>query len=288
MKISARSKILFDDFVNMIDQTNTGAIVGKFVSYRDCVMYAEAFSDCSQDQIFSLTTKLESLELKREDFKVLENFKACVEDKLATSKSYKLTFDQKDLLQNWKKMNEKEILQACKVLKTDFYTLEVIMSWVALKRPDWKIVRQLCSFIETSDLPGEYLEHAIQVFKTEGYNISFDNIKSRNLKTELLLNNTRSEITKTESEKGGKVINMSTSFRDPADEYNQSYTNRYISLTQQSNPTVNGIKSSKKEDVYLIFGRTIDGKQIPFYTDFEETVKTGPEYDFKTWRYYKA
>ena len=281
MKVRARSKMLFNDFVNMIDQTNASVIVGKFYSYRNLVMYAETFSDCSSDQVFSFTTKLESLELKGEDFKVLGNFKACIEDKLTNSKSYKLTFDQQDLLQNWKKINVNELLQLCKVFKTDFYTLEVIMSWVALKRPDWKIVRQICSLLETSDLPGDYMEHAMQVFKTEGYNVSFDNIQSKNLKTELLLNNTRSQLSESKSGNlGGKVTNKSMNFRSLAND------DRTVYLNQQSNPTVCGMGGSNDE-VYLIFGRTNDGKQIPFYTDFEKTVKAGPEYDFKTLRYYK-
>ena len=285
IKVKARAKLLFGDLVNMIDETNASEIIKKFDSYEDCVMYAEALSDFTQDQVLYFTAKLELLALKKEELRILKNFQTCLAEKLEISKPLKLEFNEFDLLLNWGRMKGNELLQLCKFSKTDFYTLEVIMSWVALKRPDWKIVRQLCSLVETSNLPKEYLVHTMRVFKAEGYRVSLDTTKSKGFRVELL--NQRFEHELQETMITDKWIGEIRKSIQCGDDISQPHYRHVLFDRETLKPILSGSKISDKE-LYLIFGRTKNGKQIPFYTDFNAAIrKTDIGYDFITLQYYK-
>ena len=66
------------------------------------------------------------------------------------------------------------IRHICEFFPTTFYLVEVLLSWVTLKRPDPSVVRHLCRLLDVSQLDRYYLRHVTEVLKTGGYVVFFN------------------------------------------------------------------------------------------------------------------
>jgi len=277
IKSRALALKLFNSFVSFIDQSNIEEVLAAFSCFESCETYAEAFADCPDDEISSFLEGIQALELKEEQMKIFENLKTCMVQESETN-GLKLKSNKEDLTTSWRRFTEEEIVQVCKVFQTDFYIVEVIMSWVALNRPDLKTVRHLCSLVDTAKLEKQYLEHVAQVLKTEGYAVSFD------------LENCRSE-SEDNLEISKQVDGLTLNFGDTQEVTSKTLSAKYTELGWFGHSTYTYTVTVSKDGVRWegasknctkLFGRTMEGRQIPFYTDQEAALRVGMVFDVQT------
>ena len=188
MKNRGLAKQLINRFVLLIDQSNIDEILAPFQQYESYEIYAEAFADCQQDEMSSFFGKIKDLKLCKEQLKIVQNLKKCTLQESETNKLHNIRPDEKDILTSWKSFNEEMIKQFCDFSETNYYIMEVLMSWVSRNKPNSRTVRQLCGLLDTFELEKEYLEHVTEVFKAEGHVISFDldNCKCRSTNQHVL------------------------------------------------------------------------------------------------------
>ena len=276
------AKELLIPFIPLIDQSNIGNILAILSCYENCDEYAEALSNCPRGEISFFFEKIEALELEKKQLKTFQILKKCTLKETETN-VFKPKSSKEDWSTSWKQFGVETIQQFCKVFETDFYMIEVVMSWVALNKPDLKIVRQLCTLMNTTELEKKYLEHVIQVFNTEGYEVSFD------------LNNCNTK-------QDHNIFKPKHDFQDITSYTyeNNEYTatsrvvksaNRGYSFDSSNN--INFTVSINKDGISWsgytnnctkIYGRTVEGKQIPFYTDLQVVMDASTMYDFTTLR----
>ena len=271
------AKKLLNNLTYLIDQSNVDDIVGKFPTVQEYdyhSAYVDVFSDCPKQDVLQFLEKIEESELLSKQWKIFKHMKKSVLRE-SISREFNFKLDEKELLTPWKQFSEEKILHVCKVLKTNFYIMEVIMSWVALKRPDLKTVRRLCSLVDTDELTKEYLEHAENVLKSEGYTVSFNGKGCQSIASKRF---------------GSLVYSIHYNV-------NRSLTKRSVIKMEPKDKVTESNSVSIKFSAYLehgkritcnsgtveaLFGRTIEGKQIPFYTDTIRALQGDMVYDVIT------
>ena len=279
------AKKLLNNLTYLIDQSNVDDIVGKFPTVQEYDYYnayVEAFSDCPKRNVLQFLEKIEESELLSKQWKIFKHMKKSVLRESIT-REFNFKLDEKELLKPWKQFSEEKILHVCKVLKTNFYVMEVIMSWVALKRPDLKTVRHLCYLVDTDKLTKEYLEHAENVLKSEGYTVSFNANGGRSNQFDIfknpltiISNANRNIVHRTLSKMSYETklfINLLRKDKLPTEPIDIT-----IDATAKHGNRIN----SNGRRVRTLFGRTMEGKQIPFYTDIHRAVQEDMVYDANT------
>jgi hypothetical protein len=201
-----------------------------------------------------------------------------------------LKADYGDFLTSWKSFTEETLKHVCKVFETDFYIVEVVMSWVALKNPDLKTVRQIFSLLNTSKLDKDYLKHVMQVLKAEGYVVALDLMNCTTEHNPIIfrsMGNMHGVMFTTNSVDG--IIKSRTLFAGERISFNKDNFNSgynlwdkfdFITVTIDSKEKIK--LESTREGCSKIYGRTEEGKQIPFFTDVEAAIKSVTSYDVKT------
>ena len=275
--ILAKSVLPVFTFNSLIDRSNIDEIVSSFVQVENYDLYTEAFWHCDKYLISYFFSKIEIYipqKMPNKQSKIYQNLKKSILREIET-KDLKLKLLHSDLLASWKHYSEEKMTQVCKVLKPDFYVVEVLMSWVTLNKPDLKTVRKLCNLIDTSRLVKKYLDHATQVFRTEGYTVSLRSGDSRLGSTRRYTVNDHT-LTYTFDD----TYNIMERQLDIDYYVNDSPINFHLAIIINKD----GVRTDYEvpDKSLRIYGRTVEGKQIPFYTDIQAALKAETVYDRKT------
>ena len=162
------------------------------------------------------------------------------------------------------------------------------MSWIAWNKPDLRTVRHMCSLLDTTCLDRDYLNHVKLVLKGEGYVVSLDsnNCDARSFNNTKCFNQTTIITTILQTNDrvnrntvAGKVI----SFRRSSDD-RISGDQEDINVEVNPNAAFNRKIFCEKGTVSRLYGRSVCGKQITFYTDIEAAVSADLVYDPRTLR----
>ena len=300
MSNKALAERLLSHFIVLVNQSNIEEILGTFLDYTSCEMYAEAFLNCPESEIF--LRKIEEMKLEEEQAKIFQNLKKILQQESETS-GLKLKHNKEDLMTSWKRFTEEELVQVCKVFKTDFYILEVVMSWVALNKPGLKTVRHLCSLLDTTKLERGYLEHVMKVLKAGGHVVSFDldscqtgnnndtfNI-AKDIESITLMYGELHDATATRGVTATRDVTISRDVITSRDVTSRRISAKYTEPGWFGHSTYTyNVRVSKSGVVWegaskgctKLYGRTRDGGQIPFYTDVEAAVRADTVWDVST------
>ncbi|XP_063678347.1 uncharacterized protein LOC134814213 [Bolinopsis microptera] len=226
--------------------------------------FVEAAALCPEPEIttfFEVVEKLNSLSVK--SWKVLHILKKSVfKEKSMSSLNVQVASGNNShqmLLKDWRSYTGDQMFQLCKLASgiNNFYLMEIIISWVSLKKPNLKTVKRLCNAIDPALLPCLYLEHAAAIINLLGYKVTLKTDKGTTSKSSHTFNK------KVSVELRHDVHQLSISFICGCPNYGQ--------------PPCGKIEVNKAEVVvycrqsplsrYAVYGTTEDGKHIPFYAD---------------------
>ena len=290
MKNGILAKKVLRVFTSLIDRSNIDEIVSSFVQVESYDLYTEAFWHCKKYSIsyfFSVIEHYIPQKMPNKQLKIYQDLKKSILREMET-KNLQFELLHSDLLASRKHYNVEKVEQVFKVFGTDFYVVEVLMSWVTLNKPDLKTVRHLCSLIDIQRLSfkmdvrgilkNKYLEHVTQVFKAEGYTVSLNSLRSGDCRLGSI------------NAGGYPYVHKLTFIFD--DTYNVMErrldfefiydipNNIHLAIILNKD----GLKADPEapNNSWRIYGRTVEGKQIPFYTDIQAALKAETVYDLKT------
>ena len=291
------AKKLLKIVTSLIDQSNISEIVDAFQQYEYHITFVEAFSSCTRKDIINFFQKIEVWGLLVGKWKSFRNMTKIISRELDNRESRDHNFipNEQNLLTCWKLLTREDILQVCRFCETSFYIFEVVMSWVALNKPDLKTVRHVCSLLQTQQVERQYLVHVIEVLKTEGYSVSFNssnctvncnnNFNHTTIITTIFRSNSHADNNKV----AGRVIsfnknppnNISADHEDINVE-KEEFKIEDINVEINPNASLNRRIFCEKGKVERLYGRSLSGKQITFYTDIDAAVRTDVVYDANT------
>ena len=301
---------LLKTVTSLIDRSNIMEILEAFKKYNYPNVYVGAFSECPKQDVISFFQKIEVWGLLMGQWRNLKPLIKTISLSFQTREIIPreiiprdiipcdiITCDkiptEKHLLSSWGQFTLDDIRHFCKVCLTSFYLVEVLLSWVTVKRPDLRTVRDLCRLLDVSRLDRSYLGHATDVFRTEGYVVTFNG--SSSAESDPTANNKRclSETTimtkiyqsniknsRNKNNIAGRVI----SFRRCSKNCNLKDEE---DINVEINPNAlcaNQRIFCEKGKVEMLYGRSLNGKQIPFYTDIVAAVRSELVYDVNTLR----
>ena len=295
---------LLKTVTSLIDRSNIMEILEAFKKYNYPNVYVETFSECPKRDVISFFQKIEVWGLLVGQWRNLKPLIKTISlfqtreiipreiiprdiiprDQIPT---------EKHLLSSWRQFTLDDIRHFSQVCSTSFYLVEVLLSWVMVKRPDPRTVRDLCRLLDVSRIDRSYLSHVTDVFRTEGYVVTFNG--SSSAESVLTANNKRcfSETTimtkiyqsniqnsRNKNNIAGRVISFrrcsgNCSLEDQED------------INVEINPNAECTNQRifcEKGKVEMLYGRSFGGKQIPFYTDIIAAVRSEIVYDVNNLR----
>ncbi|KAL5249053.1 hypothetical protein ACHWQZ_G018031 [Mnemiopsis leidyi] len=311
---------------SLIDRSNIMEILEAFQKNNYQKLYLETFSECPKQNVITFFQKIEVWSLLVGQWRILKQLTKTFSLSLQTRNTLPrdtvplytvITRDtvprdqittEKHLLFCWRQLTLENIRHICEFFPTTFYLVEVLLSWVTLKRPDPSVVRHLCRLLDVSQLDRYYLRHVTEVLKTGGYVVFFNcshSVRSDITDNNKICFNKTTIITKIyETGKGnsrpknsiaGRVISFSrcsdNSTELDHEDINLCSDNCTLANQEDINVEINPNAESgnqrifcEKGKVEMLYGRSLGGKQIPFYTDIQAAVRTDVVYDVGTVR----
>ena len=141
--------------------------------------------------------------------------------------------------------------------------MEIIISWVSLKKPNLKTVKRLCNAIDPTSLPCSYLEHAAAIINILGYKVTLKTDKGKKPN-----NHNHNFKKKVSVELKYDVRQLSISFECGG--YYHHYNQDSRIVVNEAGVRVYCYEGDSSATPLLsvgVYGTTKEGKHIPFHTD---------------------
>ena len=161
-----------------ITQDNVEIVLNDLFALED---FVDSASLCLMEELTDFFSAFEELSLNDRNCKELLQLKKFVYKQVSlddvmtdiTNSRTDSSLFQKSL-KNWKTFSIEKLILLCKYGSNCFYLIEIVLSWIDLKRPTISTVKRLFSLIDLTKVSSHYLEHVEKVIKNIGYCVSLE------------------------------------------------------------------------------------------------------------------
>ena len=255
----------------LVKESNAESVLESLLLYVD---FVEAAALCPEPEITTFFEEFEKLNLSVRSWKVLHILKKSVfKEKSKSTLNVHVASGNNShqmLLKDWRTYTGDQMFQLCRLASgiNNFYLMEMIISWVSLKKPNLKTVKRLCNAIDPALLPCSYLEHAAAIINRLGYKVTLKTDKGTESKTSHIFRE------KVSLELTYDVRKLSIYFKCcEENSYYGSISTGKIEVNEAG--VVVYCRQNKRDknsdfaplSKYAVYGTTEDGKHIPFYAD---------------------
>ena len=248
---------------SFITQSNVEIVLHDLLALED---FVDSATLCSMEELTEFFSAFEELTLSARTCKELLQLKKSVFKQVSlddvmtdiTNSSTDSSLFQKSL-KNWRTFSAETLILLCKYGSNGFYLVEIILSWIELKKPSMSTVKRLISFIDLTKLSSQYLEHVEKVMSNLGYCIDLESDKgiSHNFKTII------QHVTITYGQNGPTVTVM---LNFSLHRYYNTLHKIKIGINSGTNILCEKCSDCEWSGT-LVYGTGDGGRRIPFYSD---------------------